>query len=276
MALLLACGVATAWFGSGLKMPATTARDGAFLTFNRYAQEPIPDVVLVGSSITNRLSESYFSTPKLRNLALAGGSPVTGLEIVAARSQLPKLILVEANVLARAVDTSMVDRYSRIDAGPLFFRPIRAIIAAYENRRHAPLSSAEASAALEQLVKAPPADLADGRFLQLAVEAGDSQDPGPVTQTNAASIARLAASIEQRGSRLMLFELPVPKEVAAARFATITRKTVRDAFPGPSHWLPIEVARDELRWPDGVHLDARSAVLVARSIDRAIVALQGR
>ena len=117
MAVLLACGVATAWFGNGLKMTATTVRDGSLVTLNRYAQEPTPDVVLVGSSLTNRLSESYFSTPRLRNLAFAGGSPVTGLEIVAARSQLPKLILVEANVLSRDVDTTMVDRYSRVDAG---------------------------------------------------------------------------------------------------------------------------------------------------------------
>jgi len=35
------------------------------------------------------------------------------------------------------------------------------------------------------------------------------------------------------------------------------------------------VAREELRWPDGAHLDERSAVLVARAIDKAS-ASQGR
>jgi hypothetical protein len=84
--LLLACGIATAWFGSGLQLPSTTTRDGTLITLNRYAKEPIPDVALVGSSLTFRLKEEYFATPKLRNLALAGGSPVTGLEIV---EQLP-------------------------------------------------------------------------------------------------------------------------------------------------------------------------------------------
>ena len=43
-----------------------------------YLREPVPDVVLVGSSITFRLKEEYFATRGLRNLALAGGSPVTG------------------------------------------------------------------------------------------------------------------------------------------------------------------------------------------------------
>src|SRR5437879_6327320 len=79
--LLLACGFATAWFGQGLQLPSTTTRDGTLITLNRYAKEPIPRVVLVGSSLAYRLKEEYFATPGVRNLALAGGSPLTGLEI---------------------------------------------------------------------------------------------------------------------------------------------------------------------------------------------------
>src|SRR6266481_2019063 len=155
--LLLACGLATAWFGNGLQLPSTTTRDGTLITLNRYAKEPIPDVVLVGSSLTFRLKEEYFATPRLRNLALAGGSPVTGLEIVANQPRLPRIVLVEANVLSRATDTALVERYSRSgNAEPLFVRPIRAAVAAYENWLHAPLSHAQVSFALNQLVEQPP------------------------------------------------------------------------------------------------------------------------
>ena len=87
--LLIACGLATARFGSGLQMPATTTRDGTLITLSRYLREPVPDIVLVGSSLTFRLKEEYFAAPRLRNLALAGGSPVTGLEIVANQPNLP-------------------------------------------------------------------------------------------------------------------------------------------------------------------------------------------
>src|ERR1700754_3827701 len=111
--LLFACGLATAWFGNRLQVPATTTRDGTLITLNRYARESVPDVVLVGSSLTFRLKEEYFATPRLRNLALAGGSPVTGLEIVANQPQLPMFILVEANVLTRSSDTALIERYSR-------------------------------------------------------------------------------------------------------------------------------------------------------------------
>jgi hypothetical protein len=274
IALLLACGIATAWFGNRLKLTATTTRDGSLITLNRYAQEPIPDIVLVGSSVTFRLSEPYFSTPRLRNLAIAGGSPMTGLEIVAARSRLPKLILVEANILSRAADASLVNRYSGVDAGgPLFFRPARALVAAYENWRHAPLSYTEASAALDRLVKAPPSDFDNRPYLQLAIEQANAEDAVPVTRTNVEEIKRLAASIEQHGSRLLLFELPYASELEAARFARETRRIVHGAFPEPGRWLSIDVAREELRWPDGAHLDERSAVLVARAIDKAIASL---
>ena len=47
---------------------------------------------------------------------LAGGSPVTGMEIVANRSQLPGLILIEVNVFSRATDIALVEGSC---AGPL-------------------------------------------------------------------------------------------------------------------------------------------------------------
>ena len=77
-ALLLASGVATTWFGNGLQLPSTTTRDGTLITLNRYVREPVPDVVLVGSSLAFRLKEEYFATPRLRNLALAGAPPLRG------------------------------------------------------------------------------------------------------------------------------------------------------------------------------------------------------
>jgi hypothetical protein len=123
LVLLLACGLATAWFGNVPQLPSTTTRDGTLITLNRYAREPIPDIVFVGSSLTFRLKEEYFATPRLRNLALAGGSPVTGLEIVANQPLLPKIILVEVNILSRAPDTALIERYSKKgSADPLFFR----------------------------------------------------------------------------------------------------------------------------------------------------------
>ena len=270
--LLFACGLATAWFGNSLQVPATTTRDGTLITLNRYAKESVPNVVLVGSSLTFRLKEEYFATPRLRNLALAGGSPVTGLEIVANQPRLPKLVLIETNVLSRAPDAALVQRYSRSGgaAEPLFFRPVRTAVAAYENWLHAPLGHAQVASALDELRKQPPSDFDNRAYVERALQQFDDQDPIVVTLANVNRIAQLIASLEARGSRALLFELPYSEPLEESRSAKITREIVHAKFPTPDRWLHIEYSRPELRWADGVHLDERSAVIVSQSIDRVL------
>ncbi|MGA9088478.1 MAG: hypothetical protein WB420_05195 [Bradyrhizobium sp.] len=268
---LIVCGFATAWFGNGLQLPATTTRDGTLITLNRYAKEPIPDVVLVGSSLTFRLKEEYFATPRLRNLGLAGGSPVTGLEIVANRSRLPRIVLVETNVLSRPVDAALVEKYSMSgNTEPLLFRPIRTAVAAYENWLHAPLDHAQALPALERLLEQPPSDFDNRIYVDRAVQRLNAEDPTDIVRVNVEKIERLSRAIEQRGGRVLLFELPYSARLEDVRSVTITRSIVHSRFPDPGRWLSIDVARPELRWADGVHLDERSAVIVSRSIDRAL------
>jgi hypothetical protein len=269
--LLLACGVATAWYGNGLQLPSTTTRDGTLITLNRYVREPIPDVVLVGSSLTFRLKEEYFTTPRLRNLALAGGSPVTGLEIVANQPHLPKIILIETNVLSRSTDDALVAKYSRADqVQPLFFRPIRTAVAAYENRLHAPLDHAQVSSSLHHLLERPASDLDNRIYVDRALEQWNAADPTVAVQANVRRIRQLVPDIERKGSRVLLFELPCSAQLQGSRSAKVTHEIVHTAFPDRGQWLHIEYARGELRWADGVHLDERSAVIVAQSIDKAL------
>jgi hypothetical protein len=268
--LLIACGFATMRFGTGLQMPATTTRDGTLITLSRYMREPVPDVVLVGSSITFRLKEEYFATSRVRNLALAGGSPVTGLEIVANQPLLPKFILVEANVLARPTDTALVERYSRGDTEPLFFRPVRAAVAAYEQRLHAPLTHEQVALDLRKLIGQPPSDFDNRIYADRALQQFNAEDPADAARFNVKRIEELIRMVEQRGARVLLFELPYSEPIEGSRLAAATREIVRAAFPDPNRWLPIEVNRSELRWADGVHLDERSAVIVTRAMEHAL------
>jgi len=274
--LLLACGLATAWFGNGLQLPSTTTRDGTLITLNRYAREPIPDVVLVGSSLTFRLKEEYFATPRLRNLALAGGSPVTGLEIVANQPRLPRLVLVEANVLSRPADTALVEKYSKGgNAEPLFFRPIRTAMAAYENWLHAPVSHTQVSLALGRLLEQPPSDFDNRVYADRALQQSDAEDPTVAVQANVTRIEQLIAALERRGARVLLYELPYSEQLEGSRSAKITREIVHGKFPDRERWLRIDFARSELRWADGVHLDERSAAIMAQSMDRALSSFLG-
>jgi hypothetical protein len=268
--VLIACGFATVRFGSGLQMPATTTRDGTLITLSRYLREPVPEIVLVGSSITFRLKEEYFATRGLRNLALAGGSPVTGLEIVANQPRLPQYILVEANVLSRATDTALVERYSRGGTEPFFFRPVRAVVAAYEQRLHAPLTHEQVARDLRQLVGQPPDDFDNRVYADRALQQFNAEDPTDATRLNAKRIEGLIRTVEQRGARVLLFELPYAESIEGSRFAATTRETIHAAFPDSKRWLPVEVDRSELRWADGIHLDERSAVIVTQAMERAL------
>ena len=269
-ALLVACGVATALVGKGLPLPAATVRDGTLLTLNRYVQEPVPDVVLLGSSLGFRLKEEYFATEGVRNLALAGGSPITGLEVVLHQSRLPRLVLVETNVLSRPPDENVIARYSRERGFAVeLLRPIRASIAAYENWRHAPLTHAQVVAEMDRLLKEPASDFDNRIYVDRLAKMLD-EDPTAALQVNVERLAGLLQKARERGVRVKLFELPYPGELQATRTVAATSRITHARFPDPEQWLPIEVDAGELRWLDGQHLDDRSAMLISRSIDGAI------
>ena len=269
LALLLACSVASALVGRRLQLPATTTRDGSLTTLNRYVEGPVPDIVLVGSSLTFRLREEYFATQNLRNLALSGGSPLTGLEVALSQPRLPRLILVETNVISRGADEALAARYAHgRNLESRFLRPIRAAVAAYENWNHAPPSHAQVAAGIERLLKAPPSDFDSRVYLERAITSFD-QDPTPELRANADRLANLMRQAAQKGVRVLLFDLPYPERLDSTRYVEITRAVLHARFPDPAQWLPIDVPAVELRWLDGVHMDDRSAMLVARAIERA-------
>ena len=97
--------------------------DRSFPALSRYAFEGTPQIVLLGSSMSFRLFEGYFKTP-LRNLSIGGGSPATGLSIISSYRSLPKIILVETNILSRPIDIALVDAFGNNPSEPFkWFRP---------------------------------------------------------------------------------------------------------------------------------------------------------
>ena len=274
--VLVADRLATVAIGTKLQQPAATARDGSLITLNRYVQEPAPDVVLVGSSVAWRLKEEYFSLSRVRNLALAGGSPLTSLEIVARQQQLPKIVLIETNVLSRPADRALVERFAGQEHSDAFLRPVRTAIAAYETWNHAPPDPARVRAALDGLLSQPPSAFDNRVYVERAVKEQNAQDWAVAVRANVVLIKQLMAEIERRGSQARLIEIPLAPEIMEARGARETREIVRDAFPDRAAWLSIDAPPAELRWADGVHLDERSALIVARAIEKALAGAKAR
>ncbi len=180
------------------------------------------------------------------------------------------IILIETNVLSRPIDVALVERYSRGDAEPLFFRSVRALVAAYEQRRHAPLTHQQVAPDLRRLMEQPPSEFDSRIYVDRAVQQFYAEDPTDAARSNAKRIGELIRMLEQCGARVFLFELPYAEPIEGSRAAATTREIIHTAFPDSKRWLAIEVNRGELRWADGVHLDERSAVIVTQALEHTM------
>ena len=252
-----------------MPMPATTARDGALIALNRYLSGPTPDVILLGSSLTARIREEYFATSRIRNLGIGGGSPLTGLRIVLLNPKsLPKTILVETNLLSNLADETLVEKFST-PGHDFFFRPVRMAVAAYENWRHGPADLGHSIAEADRILRQPPQEYNNQVYLDRVVKSY-GQDASVPLLKNVDQLARLMSAARDLGSRVLLFELPYTDQLNETRVALDTRRIVSSRFDDSHDWLHLPIDESELRWPDGTHMDERSAVLTARAIERAL------
>jgi hypothetical protein len=256
-----------------LPLPASSGVGGNFeQALDRYAKDPEAQIVLAGSSVTVRLREEFFSRPGLRNLAIGGGSALTGLEIAASYPKLPPLILVEANVLSRGINSELVQKYSRNSAAtrPLLARPVRLAGAHYQAWLSRPPTADQEHARISALLQQPPAEHANAATVARQIETDNSNAFPEESRNHAAELSALVASLEDRGSRVYLYQLPYQRELNDTKYAQVARAVMRQTFPQPERWLDLDYPLEQLRWADGIHLDERSAALVAQSMDRAI------
>ncbi len=237
--------------------------DRRFPALSRYALEPTPDVALVGSSMIYRVYEGYFQT-RLRNVAIGGGSPITGLAIIASYPALPRIIVVETNILSRPLDPVLVEKFGNNDSAPFrWFRPYRVAISyiyywlKYQSESdniarlpRQPASSYDIKASLDET----------------EVEYG-SHGFDQQMATNAETLRDLVAKLESRGCRIYFVELPYPGNLNDSHFAQTARSLAHKAFPDREKWPEIDYHVPELRWVDASHMDERSAIIVAREID---------
>src|SRR5207245_635803 len=178
-----------------------------------------------GSSVAWRLKEEYFSPPRVRNLALAGGSPVTGLEIVANRPNLPKIALIETNILTRESDSALIERFSggaRTEA--LLLRPVRTAVAGYETWKHGEPDPARARAERNRLLSQPPGTFDNKVYLDRALEQMNEADPTVPARANVVRIRQLIDELQRRGTRPLLIHVPFAPEIEGSRMVRMTEE----------------------------------------------------
>jgi hypothetical protein len=252
---------------AGPKAPRLqTSRDGAAILLDRYMNGAVPNVLVAGSSLSARLNEAYFDTPDLKVLGLAGGSAITALEIALTRDSLPKIVLIEMNILDRGEDSELVQKFTR-SSTPAWPRPIQSAIAFYERWRHPPPDREQERSAATAMLEGPPSGFDNRIYIERAVQALNTAPSPSLINGNLATLKRLVEKIRARGSRVYLYTLPLAPPVQDARAPKAAALAAHAQFPEPQNWIPLNGSLPDLRWADGVHLDERSAVMIARQID---------
>jgi hypothetical protein len=255
--------------------PLPTSRDGAVTLLDRFMNDPVPGVLLVGSSFTARLNEEYFDTPDLKVLGLAGGSPITALKILLGRDRLPKMILIELNVLARGEDRALVEKFS---GNPTISwpRPIRSAIAFYEGWHHPPPERDRVKAAAVGLLQGKPSNFDNRVYVERAMIAWSTAPTEAAMTHDLTALRELVEKIEARGSNVYFYILPVAGPLRDSAAAKAVASAAHIAFPDDRRWIDIDGSLADLRWADGVHLDERSAIMIAQQIDEFLKGINGR
>ncbi len=92
-----------------------------------------------------------------------------------------------------------------------------------------------------------------------------------IIRKDAAELKNLVEALEKEGVLVFLYELPIDPALQQSRYSKTDRSALAEALGPDNHrWLSLEYPADEIRWTDGAHLDERSAIIMARSLERAI------
>jgi hypothetical protein len=269
--LLTCCWAAPRIFKNLPQFPPTTTDEQQVVVFERYFQLPLQDIVLVGSSLSYRLKEQYFERGNIRNAALPGGSPLTGLAIIeAAPDPCPQVIAVETNILNRGIDNALLQKFRDTARPRDTLRPLRTLAAYYQSARDDVLIFD--TARRRSILERPVASYDTGRSIANALVEWNRSTYGEAILKDAKTLRSLVEKMEGRGVTIFFYEVPYPPVLDQTGFATLTRKTLDQVFgPANDRWLKLEYPADELRWnDDGAHLDERSALIIGSALADAI------
>jgi hypothetical protein len=259
--------VVQAKFGPFARLPPLTTDEERANTLADYYREPDARIILVGSSLTYRLKQPYFELEGVKNIALAGTSALTGMRIVASQAVLPKVLLVETNVLVWPADKRLVDEFSRsaFNLTPLRIRPVRTLVASF--------AGGSKPEALNRMTREKvPALLGEPAAKPIPVPPGRSENQTSpdlqLMRRNAQAIVSLALELQARGTKVLLFQVPAAPQIFNHPQMQISRRILREEL-GEHTSLQMDLAMDEseVRWLDGAHLDERSSILVVRALE---------
>jgi hypothetical protein len=242
---------------------------------NHYFQSPTPTIALAGSSLTERLKESYFERRDIRNLGLGGGSPLTGLTVLAETTRKrPPIIAIETNIMLRGVDRELVREFHDVDQPVAAFAPLRSLLAFHQMRLDGPAPAFDPKRCEDVFHTPPSASLIGIDDTASVTAAFDNPALDDQVRSDVATLKALVARLEAEGIKVYLYALPTLAALERTRYVRTARLALADAFDG-ARWLHLDYPAAEMRWDDSIHFNDRSAIILACALARALNSRSG-
>jgi len=220
------------------------------------------DIVIVGSSLAASMEKDDLGF-RFRNISFVGGSAQTGLEIIRRCRPMPRVVLVETNVLWH-LDTAFVEAR---------FAPFKSSL-----KRYIP-SARTINQPVNLLLSA--LNIRDGKedfipdakvfatLLAKQMQMYQQTDDLSLVRTWLAAVAEAVEELKARGVKVVFFRMPVdPSIEESPRVRRIQEEYTRE-FP-PSHFAWLEVPHGGYLTSDGVHLVPQCARDFSGKLRRAL------
>jgi hypothetical protein len=239
------------------------------IAIEHFLYDAPPSAVLVGSSMADRIPLAALG-PDVGSLALAGQSPLVGLEIIARSGRTPGRIYVETNNIAGPPDRTLVDSVFA-EPGYALKRYVKALRQAYQPVNLA-ISLLRRAARGRDEVYYPRIEAASlHKTLVTREQAKLDKAPnlGFLAQ-NLAAMKRLTGLLGGRGAEIVFFEMPIDPQLETAAAVTAVRQAVHAVFPFDGTCWNSEAAPAGLPSTDGIHLDSDAAGSFGASLAQAV------
>lgn len=218
--------------------------------------------VLVGSSLAARLD----SLPDVYNLAFGGQSLFDGLALVTRQAHSPRTVYIEMNVVNRVEDVN----FTQALTNPVLGRAKQSVLALRADKQPLAVLGEHLQMYLQGLrmrfaspaAAAAPAGSVNPLFdTMLKNQVHDyAQLPAPeLMQSQFSKLRTAVAALEQRGVRVVFFEMPMDAHLCDAPKSVAIQAAFRRNFPASRFgYLPRPKCSD-YQTTDGVHLNKESA-----------------
>ncbi len=243
--------------------------------FLAFGKAETPRAVLVGSSMGRHLESGLAEVdPGIYDLALFGGSPLTGNELMLQSGRLPRVVVIEVNNLRQPLDTPFV-LGAMAEPGAALRRICPALRTEYQ-----PLRVLQSAGRTLGAWGKPPHPVPDKEEPTPRLDEGvaffvrgDDRTGADERERVRLDLAALGAQVERleaRGVQVLFVSLPTDPRVEGDAFRRFVHREALARFP-EAEWPWLDFPSDgSFRTTDGVHLTEssarRAAALIAEKV----------